>query len=108
MTINKFIKADSPYQTTSRETVNKLTDIDQLAIWTYLMHRPTDWAPQAKQIREHFGIGHDRYKKALRGLREAGLASWTQERGENGRITGSIFHLVFRAPSQRASENEST
>ncbi len=108
MTTHKFIKHEGYSQSSDTATVNSLKDPIALAIWTYLQHRPSSWIPREKQIREHFSLGHDRYRNAIAVLKGCGLVEKEVIRGESGRITGNIFHLVFGAPSQRASENEST
>ncbi len=89
--INKTLRENAPRKMTIHDAVNNLTNIDQLAIWVYLTHLPSCGISPEKQVREHFGIGCQKYSKALKGLREAGLVWRELGRGKNGRIMGNAL-----------------
>lgn len=92
MPVTKFSKHTS-WDAVSRDSVNDITDANALALWVYLITKPEDWIPRESQIREHFGWGHDRYRKAMTYLKENGYAERVVIRSEKGRITSKHLHI---------------
>lgn len=95
MSVQKLRKHqdDIPYTMASREVIQSLTNPVALAIWTYLQSLPENWNVNEGQIRSHFGIGADRYREAMRKLKEAGLYDVSSTRNDAGKFIGSTFNF---------------
>jgi len=95
MTIHKLKKHqdDVPYTMASREVVQSLTNPLALAIWVYLQSLPENWNVSEMQLRSHFCVGKDRYREAMKVLKEAGLYSVTGVRNDEGKFVGSFYNI---------------
>ena len=75
------------------ETIQSITDMQVLAVWTYLASRPDDWIVNPQDIKKHFGIGSDQTAyKILNKVIEIGLLERTIERS-NGKFHKYHYHL---------------
>lgn len=105
MPINKdkeqFVKEQLPYDIISRQVVQSIKRPDALAIWIYLQSMPPDWCVRRAQIREHFGIGRDRYDSAMKELRGLGLVWDTIVRDNKGKIKHKSLVVEALLDSQR-------
>lgn len=83
--------------------VQSLRDLDALGIWTYLQSKPDDWTVRETEVREHFDISKERYRKAMRTLRAAQLITddWTKD--QSGRITARTM-VVHSFPATLENE----
>jgi len=93
MSINKLRKHqdDIPYTMASREVIQSLDNPVALAIWTYLQSLPENWNVNEGQLRDHFSLGKDRYREAMRQLKEAGLYDLNRLKNDEGKFVGSYF-----------------
>jgi hypothetical protein len=110
MPINKdkeqFVKEQLPYDIISRQVVQSIKRPDALAIWVYLQSMPPDWCVRRTQIREHFGIGRDRYDSAMKELRGLGLVWDTIVRDNKGRISHKSLVVEALLDSQRVHHGD--
>lgn len=74
------------YATIPSKTIDLISNPAALAIVVYLGDRPIDWKVRRRDVMKKFGLGRDRYDKALRHLRDLGLC-WTEyDRDAKGMI----------------------
>lgn len=79
-----------------QDTLQAITNPDALAIWAYLQSLPSSWIIRKNMICERFGLGRDRYYKALTYLREAGLLSYRSCRSDEGQIETREVMVHFK------------
>lgn len=91
-----------PYTMVSREVVQSIKSTDALAIWAYLQSQSDNWEVVESHICEHFSMSRQRYLKAMRVLREAGLYEVVRIKNCNNEFTGSYFH-IYPFPQVRVS-----
>lgn len=72
-TASMFHASGKPYTSISNEAVDALTNPDALAIWTYLQTRDSGWTVIGGYLQDRFGMGRERYAKAMRCLKDVGL-----------------------------------
>jgi len=108
MTIHKLKKHqdDIPYTMASRDIVQQLTNPVALAIWIYLQSKPEDWNLSEGQIRSHFNVGEDRYKAAMRQLREAGLYEVVRIKNDMGKFIGCYYHVYGKPQGWKTTRVE--
>lgn len=91
------------------KTIQSIKNITQLAIYTYLCSRPTEWVINTKEIQTHFDIGRDKTRKAIADLVAIGLLTKLQKRTETGKYTKNIheykLHLSPK-PENLKPENQ--
>jgi len=108
MTTHKLKKHKGSWDSVHRPTAHGIDNLDQLAIWIYLVLRPDDWTVRPADIQQHFGIGRDRYQNAINGLKQRGLARWELLRTESGQITSRTLHIYSSAEDCPPAEPEPT
>jgi hypothetical protein len=91
-----------PYTMVSREVVQSIQSPDALAIWTYLQSQSDNWQVVESHICEHFSMSRQRYLRAMKVLREAGLYEVVRIKNSNNEFTGSYFH-IYPFPQVRES-----
>ena len=91
-----------PYTMLSRDVIQNISSPDALAIWTYLQSQSDNWQVVESHICEHFSISRQRYLRAMKILREAGLYQVIRVKNENNEFTGSFFH-IYPFPQVRKS-----
>lgn len=98
-------QGDEPFEMLSREVLQGVKDMDALAMWCYLRSLPESWIIREKHVREHFGIGRDKYQKAMKSLRDLGLVDTVIRKGDDGRIQDREL-TVFRSFSGAADSRK--
>ena len=89
-----------PYSMISRKVVQKLKNVNALAIWIYLQTKPEGWIVRENHLREHFSLGREKYLKAMRDLRDFHLYDIQRVKDENGKFTSTIWH-IYATPNHR-------
>lgn len=93
-TIHKLQKhIDDPFTRIHNESFNLIGDPVAAAIWVYLMMKPDDWTVRRADVCNRFGIGRDRYRKALSCLRQLGLLWTTEAHNADGKLAGRVTHV---------------
>lgn len=80
-------------------TIAAIKNPDALAMLVYLLDRPADWTVRREDLRKRFGLGRDRHDKAMRDLKELGLAWRETVRNDAGQITA--WRLFVSATPKR-------
>lgn len=104
-TIMKLKKADCPYESLPRETIQAIRNPVALAIWVYLMSKPTDWEVRGVDIEKHFGFGRDKRLKAIKELERLGLYVVVPIKGENGKFAGKQIRIYYDIDEKRNLKN---
>ena len=102
--VQKLKKHESPYEPISRETIQAIKDPVALAIWVYLMSKPSDWNIVPKELEEHFGIGRDKRLKAIKTLESLGLYVTTLIRDDKGQLKGRRVDIYHDIDTNRNTE----
>lgn len=91
---SRLRKIDSGYDLIARDTVNAIQFPEALAIYVYLATRPQDWTIRKTDLMNRFGLGKDRYARAVRHLTDLGLLerSFIKD-AKTGKMTGSTWIL---------------
>ncbi len=66
--------------------IEKIRNPDALAIWVYLLKQSPGWVARSTQLMDHFDIGRDRYRAAIKVLRDMELFWTYQVKDAAGRI----------------------
>lgn len=85
-------------------TIALISNPESLAILAFLLDLPPEWLIRRDHIRERFGLGRDRYDKAMTELKALGMVWRVQQRDKQGRITASelcISAVPVKQHSQR-------
>lgn len=110
-TINKgsatlFHATGKPYSTISNKAVDAIKNPDALAIWTFLQTKDNNWTVVGNWLQKHFGIGRDRYSKAMLYLRDIGLIRYEANRcKETGKLSGQRIIVNYEPTLPEMSEN---
>ena len=119
MSVIKIKKPPAPFEVLDRASLQHIRNPIALAVWVYLRSKPEDWEVRESQVCEHFGIGRDRYRAAIRCLVDCHAIDDSRLRDSAGRIVGRAYvvnHSIVRAPEKpdtrvnqedRAPENPS-
>ena len=99
-----FHSSGKPYTSISNEAVDALTNPDALAIWTYLQTRDSGWTVIGGYLQERFGMGRERYAKAMRFLKEAGLVSHEAVKCDTTNTFLGRRVIVHHSPNLRITE----
>ena len=98
-TIEKFTgkleKEDSGFTMMLNDTIQNITNIDALAIYSYLSTKPSGWHINTVEISKHFNIGRDKTRKAFSYLTQMGLLIPTENR-HLGKIIDKSYRLKLR------------
>lgn len=99
MSVVKVRKPPGPFETVDRASVDAIRDISALGLWLYLRCKPEGWIVRETQVREHFGIGRDKYRACVRYLCQLGAMEDRRIQGERGRIIGRelVVHYAVSA-----------
>jgi len=87
--------------------LQRIDHLDALAVYVYLVSKPEDWIVRPNQVRKHFGFGVDRYQKAMRELRNIGLARDAYPQDGNGKQKGRQI-IISSYPHEPESEGMET
>jgi hypothetical protein len=87
-----------PFEIVPRDVIQSIPNPDALAIWVYLLTKPTNWVVRKTEIMEHFSIGRDRYAAAMRYLRDEKLVVHTHIKDETGSFMGSCMWVYGFKP----------
>lgn len=99
MSIEKFVYATlnqsekPPYTIICNETINRIKNVDALAIFVYLSTKPHNWSIYLQEVGAHFGMGRDKTRNAFNYLKEIGLLLVKQHRDEEGKFVQNEFIL---------------
>lgn len=74
------------YTTITNEVMQLIRNPDALAIWVYLMSQDERWIVRPTDLKKRFGIGKDRYSKAMNELKDLGLCYVAIIRNEKGQV----------------------
>ena len=75
-------------------TIELIRNPDALAMLVWLLDRSADWVIRRENLRSRFGLGRDRYDRAMNELKDLGLAWWHYERDpETGRIIDTVLNI---------------
>ena len=102
-TATVMVSENKNYDVFDSEAANKLYDIgnvEAITLWHFLASRPGSWEVNQRHVSAKFGIGRDRYRRAMRILQEIGLASLEHVR-DGGRIVGSRWHIRNYLPTEQ-------
>jgi hypothetical protein len=72
VSIVKVKKPEAPFEVIDRASIGSIRDPTALAIWIYLRSKPEGWVVRPSAVMEHFGIGRDKYRSAVRYLTRCG------------------------------------
>lgn len=110
-TINKgtatlFHATGKPYTSISNKAVEAIKNPDALAIWTFLQTKDNNWVVIGSWLQKHFGIGRDRYSKAMTHLEDMGLIHYETSRcDETGKLAGRRIVVNFEPKVTEVPEN---
>jgi len=86
----RLVKRNITHDSISREVVAAITNPTSLAIYTYLLTKPSSWTVRRTDIINHFdGLGRARYDAAMKQLKALGLVWVAKVQGEDGRFIGN-------------------
>lgn len=113
MSVVKLRKPPGPFENVDRASVDAIRDISALGLWLYLRCKPEGWIVREAQVRDHFGIGRDKYRACVRRLCELGAMEDKRIQGDQGRIIGRELVVNYAVTDSaalgvdRAPENPS-
>jgi uncharacterized phage protein (TIGR02220 family) len=112
MSIVKIRKPLGPFEVIDKASIESIRDPVALAVWVYLRSKPEGWIVRETDVREHFDLGRDRYRAAVRYLCEAGATVDARIHDKNGHIVGRELIVNFAVSDDwisvhRAPENPS-
>jgi hypothetical protein len=84
-------KTGISYEIVPRATVDSISGCEALSLWIYLITRPQNWVVRRADIKKRFTWGRDKYTRAMNELKEIGLVTVAQVRGEDGQLQGNII-----------------
>lgn len=84
---SRLIRSGLFFTTLPNKSIDMIQDPVALAIWVHLTSKPPNWIIHKSELMKRFGLGIDRYTKAMRELRELGLVWDFIERNGEGLIT---------------------
>ena len=103
MSVIKIKKPAAPFELLDRASLQHIRNPIALAVWVYLRSKPEDWEVRESQVCEHFGIGRDRYRAAIRCLVDCHAIDDSRLRDSAGRIVGRAYvvnHSIVRSPEK--------
>jgi len=77
------------------KTIQSLTDVYELAFYSYLSSKPQDWEIHHKELMSHFDLGKNKVYRVLNGLMEKRLIKKIEER-DKGMFTGIEYQLYLQ------------
>lgn len=80
-----------PFEIIPRALAQAITNPDALAIWIYLVTKPTNWIVRKTEIMEHFGISRYRYADAMKLLKDMKLVTIAHVQDEQGKMIGTVI-----------------
>ena len=80
-----------PFEIIPRALAQAITNPDALAIWIYLVTKPTNWIVRKTEIMQHFGISRYRYADAMKLLKDMKLVTIAHVQDEQGKMTGTLI-----------------
>ncbi|AQS50534.1 hypothetical protein PAEH1_01390 [Paenalcaligenes hominis] len=101
-----FHATGKPYSTISNKAVDAITNPDALAIWTFLQTKDNNWTVIGTWLQKRFGIGRDRYSRAMSHLEALGLIKYETNRcKETGKLAGRRIIVNFEPVITEMPEN---
>lgn len=101
-----FHATGKPYSTISNKAVDAITNPDALAIWTFLQTKDNNWTVVGTWLQKRFGIGRDRYSRAMSHLEALGLIKYEANRcKETGKLAGRRIIVNFEPVITEMPEN---
>jgi hypothetical protein len=100
----RLIKAGLSFTILPNKSIEAIQDPVALAIWAHLTSKPPDWIIRKAELMARFGLGRERYTKAMQELRKLGLVwDFTVRNGE-GQITDNAI-VCSSMPDLEAAQN---
>lgn len=96
-----FHQSGKPYTSISNHVVNNIRNPDALAIWTFLQSKDNGWNVIKGFLMDHFGLGRDRYAKAMRDLKVLGLVEYATVLAGDGSLKGTRVFVNYEIPENR-------
>lgn len=101
-----FHQMGRPYTTLISKVIESIKNPDALAIWTFLQSKDNNWNVVASWMQSHFGIGKDRYRKAMRYLVDMGLVKYVKTQcDESGKLLGTRVIVNFQPEETDSADN---
>lgn len=99
-------KIDIPYSVFPTTVLNQIKNTDALAVWTYLLSKNEGWIIRMQDIQNHFNIGRDKARNAVKYLEEMGLVWREQKKNDKGHILDNniVCSSVPRSVAEALSE----
>ena len=76
------------------KTIQSLTDVYELAFYSYLLSKPQDWEIHHKDLMNHFNLGKNKVYRVLNALLEKRLIKKIETR-ESGMFNGIEYYLYL-------------
>lgn len=84
-------KADIAYSVFPTQILSRIKNTDALAIWTYLLSKKDGWIVRIQDIQNHFEIGRDKARKAIKYLEDMDLIWREQNKDDKGHFVDNII-----------------
>lgn len=112
MTVNRVSATlartqEKPYTTLLNDSLDLIKNTDSMAIYVYLQTKAEGWKVRRTDVMNRFGIGKDKYTKALGRLKEIGLVESVMIRNEEGKILDNQLVIHYQ-PCNRETEKPDT
>lgn len=105
-TAPELVRAGYHYAVYPVQISQQIKNTDALAVWHYLLTKAGDWTIRMKDIENHFTIGRDKARAAIRYLENMGLVWRSQKKDSKGQITDNEINCS--AIPQNGEENRPT
>lgn len=104
-----FHAEGKPYTAINNVVITSIQNPEALAIWVYLQSKTNDWQVIGTHLMKHFGIGRDRYRRAMRLLADKGLIAYQKIRcEETGRMLGERIIVNYDLPAEALAGDDTT
>lgn len=84
-------KVDIPYSVFPTTVITQIRNTDALAVWTYLLSKNEGWIIRMQDIQNHFGIGRDKARNAVKYLEDMELVWREQKKSDKGHILDNFI-----------------
>jgi hypothetical protein len=96
---SRLVKEQTGFTQLSTFSIQNIKSMEALGLWTYLLSLPDNWVIRRSQLRDHFGIGKDKLKKAFDVLIKLFLVEEIALRDEKGHFIGNITKVNQGIPN---------
>jgi len=102
-----FSKEDGGVTIAVNSTIQSIRNTDALAIYSYLLTKPSTWEVNIEEIKSHFGLSRDKARRAMNNLIDLNLLKRFQLKS-GGMFQGNHYVLYLRphAPLDDSPETE--